>query len=697
MKNCFVRASFSVFILLIVTTSAFPQWIQTNWLENNDYFNLIAGEDVVFARIWDSNDGGRVFFSDDDGANWAQISSAGSDIDILSIAMLDNTILAGTWEGFYTSTLNDMSWEPLEPTGISEGMPVCSIAMIGDTLFAGGMGEIYKSSKDDINNWTEVSDGIPADTRILFIVSNGKAIFAGSEDKGIFISTDSGINWTQINSGLADTNISQLEVVGTKVFAVTLDAGVFVSDVNDAKLASGIANISWAADTSSPENINCLFYNNLLFAGTDSNGVYRSADRGQTWIETNSGMPDDTRIWSMTLSNDSIMAGTGDGIMLLSMEDMNSYTITASASEGGTISPEGDVTVYENFAQTFTFTPALGYKINDVLVDGSSVGIVDSYEFINITADHTISVEFQAVPIYTITSSAQEGGTISPLGTVQVSESWSQEYKMTPLPGYVVDSVVIDGNDVGDILSYTFTNVTANHTISVSFKDAPYIITASAGIGGTISPSGSVEVWKGLSQKFTIVPSDGYEITDVVVDGVSYGSLTSYTFSSISTNHTISASFSSKFVYQINCGGGQSSTFAPDLYYNAGSTYSVTDIPINTNEVTNPAPQDVYQTERYGNFTYTFPGLIPEMPYKVRLHFAEIYSGSYGIGVRVFNVYINGTKILSNYDIYAETYSLGKVLIKDFIFSANASGEIAIQFETIADNAKISAIEIIKQ
>ena len=696
MKKNFIRASFSVFILFVFATSAYSQWVPTNWSQSNDYFNLLAGEDVAFARIWDSNNGGRVFFTDDNGTNWAQLSSAEDDIDILSVIMLDDTILAGTWEGFYRCTLDDFSWQRFEPTGIPQDTPICSIAMIGDTLFAGGRGQIYKSSINDVNDWTEISTGIPADARILFIVTNGKALFAGSDNKGVFISTNGGLNWTVCNSGLSDTNISQLETVGTKVFAVTVKDGVFVSDVNDAKLASGVGNIKWTADNSGLENINCLFYNNLLFAGTDSNGVYRSADAGQTWIETNSGMPENARIWSISLSNNNIMAGTSEGILWLTMEDMNSYTITASATEGGTMSPEGDVTVYENFSQTFTFTPVLGYKIGDVLVDGSSVGAVDSYTFSNVTANHTISVQFQAVSIYTITSSAEDGGSISPSGTVQVSESWSQKYTMSPLPGYVVDSVIVDGNDVGDMMSYTFTNVTANHTISVTFKDAPYIITASTSEGGTISPSGKVEVWAGLSQKFTITPSAGYEISNVIIDGVSFGTLTSYTFSSLSTDHTISAVFSSKAIYQINCGGGQSSTYAPDQYYDSGTTYSSTNT-IYTSGVTNPAPQDVYLTERYGNMAYTFPNLVSETSYKVRLHFAENYSDVAYTGGRLFNVYINGTKILSNYDIYAETHSLGKVVIKEFIFAANTSGEIVIQFETIANNAKISAIEIIKQ
>lgn len=68
-------------------------------------------------------------------------------------------------------------------------------------------------------------------------------------------------------------------------------------------------------------------------------------------------------------------------------------------------------------------------------------------------------------------------------------------------------------------------------------------ITATAGPNGAISPSGPVLVNIGSSQSFVITPNPGYHVLDVLVDGVSQGPLTSYTFSNVSGNHTISASF----------------------------------------------------------------------------------------------------------------------------------------------------------
>jgi hypothetical protein len=66
---------------------------------------------------------------------------------------------------------------------------------------------------------------------------------------------------------------------------------------------------------------------------------------------------------------------------------------------------------------------------------------------------------------------------------------------------------------------------------------------ASAGTGGSISPSGSVSVAQGGGKTFIIAANTGYQISSVKVDGISQGAVSSYTFSNVSTNHTISASF----------------------------------------------------------------------------------------------------------------------------------------------------------
>ena len=92
-------------------------------------------------------------------------------------------------------------------------------------------------------------------------------------------------------------------------------------------------------------------------------------------------------------------------------------------------------------------------------------------------------------------------------------------------------------------------NVTANHTIYAVFAwgggeiTIQYVIDASAGEGGTITPHGKVYVVSGGSRTFTITAADGYQLTDVLVDGISVGAVDTYTFANVRKNHTIQAVF----------------------------------------------------------------------------------------------------------------------------------------------------------
>jgi len=70
------------------------------------------------------------------------------------------------------------------------------------------------------------------------------------------------------------------------------------------------------------------------------------------------------------------------------------YTITSTASVGGTISPSGTATIIEYGSRTYTITPGTGYEIGDVLVDGKSVGKVTEYAFSEILSNHSIEARF---------------------------------------------------------------------------------------------------------------------------------------------------------------------------------------------------------------------------------------------------------------------------------------------------------------
>ena len=160
------------------------------------------------------------------------------------------------------------------------------------------------------------------------------------------------------------------------------------------------------------------------------------------------------------------------------------------------------------------------------------------------------------------------------------------------------------------------------------------------------------------------------------------------------SSNSAPASIVPQTYYQVNSGGGTASPFKADAFFSGGTSGS-TSAAIDTSDVTNPAPQAVYQTERWNNNTYTFQNLIAGTSYKVRLHFAEIYYNA--AGIRVFNVFINGIQVLANFDIFATTGAMNKATVREFTVTANASGQIIIQYINIPgkDNAKSSGIEIL--
>lgn len=75
----------------------------------------------------------------------------------------------------------------------------------------------------------------------------------------------------------------------------------------------------------------------------------------------------------------------------------------------------------------------------------------------------------------TITATAGEGGTITPAGATKVPFGRNQTYVITPMPGYEIDTVVVDGKDKGAISEYTFNRVLSKHTITATFKRIAWV------------------------------------------------------------------------------------------------------------------------------------------------------------------------------------------------------------------------------
>ncbi len=177
-------------------------------------------------------------------------------------------------------------------------------------------------------------------------------------------------------------------------------------------------------------------------------------------------------------------------------------------------------------------------------------------------------------PGFAIISSAGANGTISPVGGNIYPSGINQTFRITPNTGYHIANVLVDNvSDTGAITNgyYTFPNVTASHTISVTFAINAFTINSSAGPNGSISPAGNSGVGHGSSKSYAITPSPGYSILDVLVDNIPINPVSSYTFSNITANHTIRAIFASLDSTEVFvCPAGDSATITSNI---TGTSY----------------------------------------------------------------------------------------------------------------------------
>lgn len=181
---------------------------------------------------------------------------------------------------------------------------------------------------------------------------------------------------------------------------------------------------------------------------------------------------------------------------------------------------------------SFTFTQPGTYTVLLRVTDGD--GNTDS---------GTVEISVTQPVEYTISVVAGANGTISPSGDVQVLEGESQEFIITPDTGYVIENVLVDGVSQGALDSYTFSGVSADHTIEAVYAEVPNSIVATAGDGGSISPEGALFFNGGEDQEFTVRADEGYEFNYYIVDNQFIVHETSYLFEDIYGKHTIKAVF----------------------------------------------------------------------------------------------------------------------------------------------------------
>jgi len=147
------------------------------------------------------------------------------------------------------------------------------------------------------------------------------------------------------------------------------------------------------------------------------------------------------------------------------------WTVVASAGVNGSISPSGSIPVADGATPGFTITPNTGYHVQDVLVNGSSVGAVTNFTFPAVHANQTIAASF-AINTYTLTLSTAGNGTVAAVpNQLTYNHGTSVQLTATPSPGWNFD--FWSGDTTGSTNPLTFI-ITSNKNITANFGQHIY-------------------------------------------------------------------------------------------------------------------------------------------------------------------------------------------------------------------------------
>ena len=332
-----------------------------------------------------------------------------------------------------------------------------------------------------------------------------------------------------------------------------------------------------------------------------------------------------------------------------------------------------------HFAETYWTRP--GQRQFNVLINGNEVlnnfdmvafaggkNVATVQSFL-VAADNTGTITIQFVP----------GAADNPqVNGIEIGTPCTANCPVAPSAPTKLTATAVSPNQVNIVWT---ASSTAGVTYSVFRSQEP-----------GIRPTGADQIASGLSgtsySDSSANPSTTYYYAVEAFDSGGTSVASNYASATTPTSGGVITSD----VLDVNVGGGAVGGWVADEDFSGGTATS-TGAAINTSLIPNPAPQAVYQTNRYGSFTYTIPGFTANASYIVDLHFAETYWTAPGL--RLFNVLINGKQVLKNYDIFASAGGEFIATVQSFAATADATGTITIQFVPgAADNPQVNGIEI---
>ncbi|TDE17361.1 Ig-like domain-containing protein [Dyadobacter psychrotolerans] len=484
---------------------------------------------------------------------------------------------------------------------------------------------------------------------------NGNIFYIYAAGK-VYVSTDGGVSFAAAASNLPNVgNVAQMNVEttpgkegdlwisfsGDGLFHSTDTAKTFTK-VNP----SVITRPKWVAvgkaDTTASSNPVIYVSSEGTAINGVSYGVFRSDDNGGSWTTIANPVPGIVSNMAADLHGRVYLGIGGNGIFV--GEPSGGPVVSVA------VAPAVD-SVIVGFTKQLKATLTPAYPTNNAVSWSSSDTNIA-------TVSSTGLVTGVSAGLSTIMVTTQDGG--------KTAQSSIKVTPVIPVTSVMLDSTTLVGLGVSKNLVATVFPVNATYK-SVSWTSSDTTI-------AKINESGLVAGLNLGTATITVTTADGGK--------------TAATLLTVGTN-----------IRANNCGGPTISNFVADTPQSASMWTSGTQTAQNLTGLVNPAPENVYKTQRNSGTTlqYSYGNLIPNAVYKVRLHFSEI-SETITSGKRKFNVTGNSVAdtLLKNFDIFAQAGGRHKPIIKEFNIRSTVSGLINLTFRPIANMnyPAINAIEV---
>ena len=361
----------------------------------------------------------------------------------------------------------------------------------------------------------------------------------------------------QLDSAIVQTGGTQYAlntVTANHTVKVTFKAQTFVM--------TPTAGINGTISPNTPQRVS--YGGSITFTATPATGfqVANWAYDGSTLYV--GGQPANGAYTGLTCTVKSIAANHA---VTVSFRALGPFTVTPSSGSNGTIAPSTTQTVSYGGSVTFTATANAGYTVDVWMLDGVAAQAGGArYQLQNVTANHAVTVTFKPLGPFIITPSNGLYGTIAPSTAQTVSFGGSVTFTATANAGYTVDSWSLDGTgaQTGGT-QYTLKNVTANHTVNVTFKLLGlFTVFPSAGPHGTITPNTPQTIGYGSTALLTATANAGYTVDTWYLDSVAAQSGGGqFTLRNIIANHSVSVTFKALGPYTVTPAAGVNGSITP--------------------------------------------------------------------------------------------------------------------------------------